>query len=240
MQNKLIHFKKNNFSILVVYLNDRNHYYFKDFLLQKIKESPAFFQNQPIILNIKRLSYALNWIKLKSFILSSGFFLIGISGCSNEKIKKKILQSGLLILRENTSTTPGGIPQDMHYHYQNNATEPLCLHKTSLASLLVDQLVRSGQRIYVSSNDLIITNNVSSGAEVIADGNIHIYGTIRGRALAGASGDIHKKIFCMKLLAELIAIAGEYLTIEQIPIKFLGKSVEIGLINKKIYIRNLN
>jgi len=76
---------------------------------------------------------------------------------------------------------------------------------------VVTQPVRSGAQIYAKGGDLIVLNAVSSGAELIADGNIHVYGTLRGRALAGAAGDAEARIFVNRLEAELLSIAGRYL-----------------------------
>ncbi len=88
---------------------------------------------------------------------------------------------------------------------------------------IVNTPVRSGQQIYARDADLIVTNSVSAGAELVADGNIHIYGMMRGRALAGASGDRDCQIFCTNLAAELVSIAGEYWIMDQIPEEFLVK-----------------
>ncbi len=70
--------------------------------------------------------------------------------------------------------------------------------------------MRSGQQVVAKGADLIVTSSVSHGAELLADGNIHVYGTLRGRALAGISGDIEARIFCQSLDAELVSIAGFY------------------------------
>jgi septum site-determining protein MinC len=80
------------------------------------------------------------------------------------------------------------------------------------ASLVVTEPVRSGQRIFADRGDLVVIASVSSGAELIAQGNIHVYGPLRGRALAGVNGDRSARIFCQSLEAELIAIAGLYRT----------------------------
>ncbi|MBX6421165.1 MAG: septum site-determining protein MinC [Nevskia sp.] len=84
------------------------------------------------------------------------------------------------------------------------------------AARIVETPVRSGQQIYAQAGDLIVLNTVSPGAEVIADGCIHVYGKLAGRAIAGARGDERARIFCRKLEAELIAIAGIYAVAEQI------------------------
>jgi septum site-determining protein MinC len=94
---------------------------------------------------------------------------------------------------------------------------------------LIDQPVRSGQRIYAPHCDLIVTNHVSAGAELIADGNIHVYGMMRGRALAGAGGDRDAQIFCTHLTAELVSIAGEYWLSDNIPAEFYGKAARLRL-----------
>lgn len=79
-----------------------------------------------------------------------------------------------------------------------------------ITTKLVTQPVRSGQQIYAKGSDLVVLSNVSAGAELLADGNIHVYGILRGRALAGVSGDTNARIFCHQLQAEMISIAGIY------------------------------
>jgi septum site-determining protein MinC len=86
-----------------------------------------------------------------------------------------------------------------------------------LPTKVISTPVRSGQQIYAKNCDLIVLSQVGQGAEVIADGNIHIYGTLRGRAIAGASGNKDARIFCQSLQAELISIAGIYQVSEDLP-----------------------
>lgn len=81
-------------------------------------------------------------------------------------------------------------------------------------TLLLDRAVRSGQRVYARGADLIIVGTVSAGAEIIADGNIHVYGALRGKAMAGARGDEAARIFTTHLDAELVAVAGVYRVVE--------------------------
>jgi len=87
---------------------------------------------------------------------------------------------------------------------------------------------------------LIVTNHVSAGAELIADGNIHVYGMMRGRALAGASGDRDAQIFCTNLAAELVSIAGVYWLSDQIPATFSGKAARLQLAESDLTIQPLN
>ena len=99
--------------------------------------------------------------------------------------------------------------------------------------------VRSGQQVYARERDLIITGAVANGAEVIADGNIHIYGSLRGRAMAGAQGDEKARIFVSDFRAELVAIAGQYRVFEQIPVELEGHSVQCWLEEDKLMIARL-
>jgi septum site-determining protein MinC len=99
--------------------------------------------------------------------------------------------------------------------------------------------VRSGQQIYAELRDLTIVNTVGAGAEVIADGSIHIYGALRGRALAGARDNDKARIFCREFHAELVAIAGHYKVMEDLPAELRGKAVQIWLDNEQIHIAAL-
>ncbi|MFB9069380.1 septum site-determining protein MinC [Pseudofulvimonas gallinarii] len=94
--------------------------------------------------------------------------------------------------------------------------------------------VRSGQQIYARGQDLTIIGTVSTGAEVIADGNIHIYGALRGRALAGASGDTAARVFCREFNAELVAVAGNYRVLEDAPAQLHGKALAIRLDGERL------
>ena len=103
-----------------------------------------------------------------------------------------------------------------------------------LAARLVTEPVRSGTQIYARGTDLVVTAAVSPGAELVADGNIHVYGVLRGRALAGASGDVEARIFCTRLEAELVSIAGRYLVSEQLPQEQQGSAVQIALLDDQL------
>ena len=89
--------------------------------------------------------------------------------------------------------------------------------------------VRSGQQLYAENRDLTVLSTVGAGAEVISDGSIHIYGALRGRALAGARGNADARIFCREFHAELVAIAGHYKVMEEVPKELRGKAVQIWL-----------
>ncbi len=119
-----------------------------------------------------------------------------------------------------------------------DAVESADLSSTTLAgptpakaapSMIVTQPVRSGQSLFFPEGDVTVVGSVASGAEIVAGGSIHIYGTLRGRAMAGTTGNASARIFCRKLEAELIAIDGFYKTAEDMAPDLRGKAVQIWL-----------
>ena len=107
-------------------------------------------------------------------------------------------------------------------------------------ALIVDKPLRSGQRVYAKGGDLIVLAVVSFGAEVIADGNIHVYAPLRGRALAGALGDTSARIFTTCMEAQLLSIAGIYRTTEtELPAAVLGKTAQVRLDGERLVVEAL-
>ncbi len=100
--------------------------------------------------------------------------------------------------------------------------------------------VRSGQQVYAENRDLTILSSVGPGAEVIADGSVHIYGPLRGRALAGAQGNEKARIFCRAFHAELVAVAGHYKVLEDIPAELHGRPAQVWLENGELRIAALD
>ncbi len=100
---------------------------------------------------------------------------------------------------------------------------------TGAPSLLIEEPVRSGQSIVFAEGDVIVIGSVASGAEVAAGGSIHVYGTLRGRAVAGLGGNRDARILCRRMNAELIAIDGYYMTAEDMPTGLVGRSTHARL-----------
>ena len=121
--------------------------------------------------------------------------------------------------------------------------EPVSPTAPALAAntMIIDTPVRTGQRIYARGADLVLMAMVNAGAEVIADGSIHAYAPLRGRALAGASGNTNARIFAMVMEAELVSIAGVYKTFEQgWPGNLVKKPVQVMLLNDKLEMRPIS
>jgi septum site-determining protein MinC len=108
-------------------------------------------------------------------------------------------------------------------------------------AMMIDTPVRAGQRIYARGCDLIITAAVNNGAEIIADGSIHVYAALRGRALAGASGNAEARIFALSMEPELVSIAGVYRTFEDgFPPELARQPAQISLVGDRIDILSVN
>jgi septum site-determining protein MinC len=104
---------------------------------------------------------------------------------------------------------------------------------------VITEPVRSGQQVYAEGADLIVINTVSPGAEVIADGCVHVYGALRGRAIAGGRGDTGARIFCRRFEAELVAVAGVYAVAEQTQGELRGKPVQAHLAHGKLKLEKM-
>ncbi len=110
--------------------------------------------------------------------------------------------------------------------------------QSAAVTMIIDSPVRSGQRIYARGTDLVVMATVNAGAEIIADGSIHVYAPLRGRALAGASGDADARIISTAMQAELVSIAGVYRTFEDgWPNELAGKSVQVLLKDERLDLR---
>jgi septum site-determining protein MinC len=105
---------------------------------------------------------------------------------------------------------------------------------------LITQPIRSGQQVYAPGGDLVVTAPVSAGAELLADGNIHVYGALRGRALAGVKGDSKARIFCQQMEAELMSIAGHFKMEEELSETYKGKPVQVFLRDHSLVIEALS
>ncbi len=119
------------------------------------------------------------------------------------------------------------------------AVSPTEVEYVIKSPMLVNRPVRSGQQLYARDTDLIVMGSIGAGAEVIADGNIHVYGPLRGKALCGVSGNAETRIFCQSLEAELVSVAGNYRLLEEIPEDLRGKPAQIWLDKERLNIEPL-
>lgn len=201
-------------------------------LSEKIREAPEFFRNAPVVLDLSNLrdaGPAPDFAGLLPVFRDLGLSPVGVRG-GKPAWQRAAELAGLAVLAEFRPA-----PQTKESVARPAPPPPPAPSITKL----IEHPVRSGQRIYAPGGDLIVLAPVSAGAELMADGNIHIYSSLRGRALAGVQGNLEARIFCMDLQAELIAIGGQYQISENLEESIRGKPVQIFLRDDALIIEDL-
>lgn len=196
-----------------------------------LTQTPHFFANAPFVLDLDQATEIgpnFDFIGLARDMRNRKITLIGVQNGTIEQ-NKAALHAGLITLPGGTDVLPDSRnpaaaakgqdapkadaksrPAKASEHKVAPVREAPVAYPATGSTLLVTEPVRSGQQIFAERGDLVVVASVSPGAELIAHGNIHVYGALRGRALAGVHGDAAARIFCQGLEAELIAIAGLY------------------------------
>jgi len=208
--------KGSSFTLSVLHLSGNQIEECVAFLNQKVEQAPAFFANAPVVVNVENVTGDIDFHTLKSGIHNAGMIPVGISGCKDRRSQTQATEAGFALM--SASKSPAREPAKM---------APVKVVRTP---------VRSGQQIYAKDGDLVILSHVSAGAEVIADGSIHIHGTLRGRAIAGANGQKEAKIICHDLQAELISIAGNYWLSDQIASEYWQKKIMFSMVEDQLHI----
>ncbi len=239
-QSSAIDLKASSFTLPVLTLLDTETPIITKQLEQKVKQAPEFFKNAPLVIDLGQLAAkaTIDFEPVIDQIKHLGITPIGIRG--GDAAQNSAAQSlGLALLADARPAPPDNkppVPKKESKPAKQASKSEMPARSTAL---LVTQPVRSGQRVYAVDNDLIVLAAVSPGAEVMADGNIHIYGVLRGRALAGVKGNTDTRIFCQDLQAELIAISGHYQISEGIEDNFRGKPVQIRLSDSSLMIEEI-
>lgn len=201
----------------------------------------AFFDGDAALLDLSQLADGseANWAQLKEIFEKHGLHIVGVRGGSDE-LRQSAATAGLpgfaLIERTPRQTASSELPAPPAESAAPAAaaeTVPPAVASTpiSMPTMVIDRPLRSGQQIYARGGDLVVLAAVNAGAEVIADGSIHIYAPLRGRALAGANGAAGARIFTTRFEAELVSIAGVYRTFESgVPDDLAGKPVQVQLV----------
>ena len=188
------------YTITVLSLVSTDSELFSKHLAEVIKQAPKLFNHTPLVLDCSEVNN--NELDLQQFchcLRQQGLIPVGVQG-GNGLINTLAQGMGLAVLNASSS----------HDKPLSNTAETKAEpRKKPVKTKMLTNPVRSGQQV-VSHGDLIITSTVSHGAELLADGHIHVYGALRGRALAGIDGNKNARIFCQSLEAELVSIAGYY------------------------------
>jgi septum site-determining protein MinC len=238
MPNNLppLEFKSGSFSVPVLILFTDDLKVIKQQLQEKVDLAPEFFKNSPLIFDVQELNKQgldIDISALVDVIRQSGLLPIGIRGGNVPQNKAAVELLIPVYSTHSISTTSS----DTQKQKQKTITpEPVV--ETITTTTLITRPIRSGQRIY-ASGDLVVLAQVSAGAEIMAEGNIHVYSTLRGRALAGVQGNRDARIFCSDLQAELISIAGNYKISEDMSDVVSKKPVQVYLQDHTLIIKDI-
>ncbi len=199
-------------------------------LAEKVEQAPQFFQDAPIILAIDKCHSGAHDINLECLISvcrSHGLRTLAVRAENFEHIAAATALNLAVLPPSDARERPLA-----HAPAAEAAMQP-----SVIPARIITHPVRSGQQIYAKNTDLIVMAAVSAGAELLADGNIHVYGPLRGRALAGINGNLEARIFCQQLGAEMLSIAGQYKVAEDLRRDPLwGKATQTSLNEEQLYI----
>ncbi len=217
--NKLntIYLSTESHSIFVLHLPTIHQQELENYLVDVREKSPNLFAELALVLDFSPLKSELDELQLTEII---EFFA-----------NNKILVSGIRGAKylENLAAKVG-----TRYILKRGKMKKIAVVDKPVATKIIRSPVRSGQQIYAKNCDLIVVSSVGHGAEVIADGSIHIYGDLKGKAIAGAAGNSESSIFCQQMQAELISIAGNYRVDEDLMNEYWKARVHISLINNSL------
>jgi septum site-determining protein MinC len=195
-----------------------------------------FFDGEPTIADVVHLALqkdAFDWSGLRRVLQARGLNLVAIRNAP-KTLFAEIRAAGL-------SIDEAHAPRHESLASPASAAEAEDQPVVELSAMVVDTPVRAGQTIYAKGRDLIVTAVVNNGAEIIADGNIHVYAALKGRALAGASGNTKVRIFALSMEAELVSIAGVYRTFDEgFPAEHTKHPAQVVLEGSRIDVIDLN
>lgn len=212
-------------------------------LEQRVRAAPQLFERTAVVLDLSHLSQLPDdgtVDALLEAVRTAGMLPAGLAYGTRDTEALAARMNVPLIARFREAYERAGAPAAKDAPGDSAKAEipaaPGTQHLQPQRTHLHDGPVRSGQQVYARDCDLIVHGTVANAAEAIADGCIHIYGTLRGRALAGAQGDAQARIYCTDFRAELISIAGQYRVFEDLPRKLAGKPVVCRLEGEKLHI----
>jgi septum site-determining protein MinC len=208
-------------------------------LRAKLVQMPGFFQDAPVVLDLGELDADLRDYPLPALVhvlRSMGLVPVGATGVDDDD-RPVLRAAGLPVMRSGPARErePAAAPADEAVVVRTavpREAQPVAQlpqRDPHRPPMVVRQPVRGGQEVYARNTDLIVLAPVNPGAQIYADGHIHIYSTLRGRAMAGAQGLIDARIFVQKLDAELVAVAGAYVMADDIPSDRRGRPSQVFL-----------
>lgn len=204
-------------------------------LLAQYGDQPDFFDNEPLVIDLTLLPGNAGPVDFAALVaLLRRYRLAPVAFKSKDPaLAKSALAAGLAAAPDVVAvkTQPAAAPAPVPAQVPSPESEVAAAPSVPLSALVVDKPLRSGQQVYARGRDLVVLAMVNAGAEVIADGHIHIYAPLRGKAIAGARGNADARIFALSMEPELISIAGIYRTSENgLPPEVQGQPTQVRLV----------
>ena len=199
---------------------------------QRFGDDPEFFDHDPLLLDLSPLApevTQLDFPALISLLRQHRLAPVAFKG-GHAELRAAALAAGLSAAPDAVAAPTPAAVQEVVHEVVREVVREVQVPAPSQGALIVDKPLRSGQQVYAKGRDLVVLSMVNAGAEVIADGHIHVYAPLRGRAIAGARGNTEARIFSTCLEAELISIAGVYRTSDNpLPPELLSKPTQVRL-----------
>ena len=204
-------------------------------LAARVAAAPHFFRRIAVCLDLSALEKTPEVAEIHAVIEAVrrvGMLSVGLAG---DVVELETVASALNLPILSSFRTPTRPAPVLEPEQAAPTTPEPAPADSNVSTLIHIQPVRSGQRIYARNRDLIVNAGVAAGAEVIADGCLHIYGPLRGRAMAGARGDPAARVFCQEFDAELVSVAGVFRVFETIPAELAGMPVQAWLAGEDLH-----
>jgi septum site-determining protein MinC len=226
---------------------------------QKITQSPVLFKGAPVVLDLTELggpddptaaakapaSRAFRLAPLVQLLKGKGLIPVAVRA-TGASYREEAAATGLGIFDSDqrasarrSSTRKTGQDSAQPGEGASAGESAASMGSASQSAMVLTQPLRAGQIVYAEARDVVALAAVNPGGELIADGNVHVYAPLRGRALAGARGDEQARIFCQRLEADLVSVAGVYLSADELPQDKIGKPVQISLRNGELVVADL-
>ncbi|NMJ39686.1 septum site-determining protein MinC [Roseomonas sp. JC162] len=230
-----------NFNLLVLRLLDPRPEVVVPAIGDQFRRAPGFLRFAPVVLGLSDLDVPANTVDFEGLVRGLRELTIvpiGTTGGTPE-LRNAAMAFGLPPIRgaggrETDEPLPEAAPAPAAVTPAEPAAPPPPPPGMQRPTMIVEQPVRAGQRIWAQGGDLIVTSTVNAGAEVIADGNIHVYGALRGRAIAGGGNNTEARVFAQNFDPELISIAGYYAVREGLTGAPIGKAVQVRLTGERM------
>jgi septum site-determining protein MinC len=201
------------------------------------RNSPNFFVGRPIILDLAGVTLAVSEIaQLIAVLATRGIRVMGLEGADPDQLGPSLPP----LLQGGRSSAGGQIIATPSADASLAACVTAPMQQQEPSSLLVESPIRSGQAVVFPAGDVTVLGSVSSGAEIVAGGSIHVYGALRGRAMAGSTGHTRARIFCSRNEAELISVDGYYRTAEQMDASLRSRPTQCWLEDRVLSIAVLD